>query len=161
MLDYLHSISHCNVCENTIFSLLLLQLHNNNTAYVHRKHVLGVGIRPDLATQCSLAIEVGLCNSLELRWFFNLTSSKCEVFNYTGCRGNHNRFDSVSECMETCDPNGCPLVTCKMMCPFGWAQDDKGCDICQCVNPCKVNIFIIVIIFIANNRIITYSIIIG
>ncbi|KAI0222387.1 Papilin [Lamellibrachia satsuma] len=93
--------------------------------------------RPDLASRCSLALEVGLCHSRELRWFFNVTSNKCEAFNYTGCRGNGNRFDSVRECNQTCVPHRCEPVRCKMFCPFGWAKDESGCEICKCVNPCK------------------------
>ena len=94
--------------------------------------------RPDLESRCSLPIEVGLCEGRERKWFFNLTSNTCGEFNYTGCRGNDNRFDSVAECRQTCEPIRCAPVTCKMMCPFGWAKDNNGCEICQCVNPCEV-----------------------
>lgn len=31
---------------------------------------------------------------------------------------------SGSQCQGT--------VTCKLACQYGWAKDDKGCDICQC-----------------------------
>ncbi|KAI0222388.1 Papilin [Lamellibrachia satsuma] len=93
--------------------------------------------RPDMESRCSLAQEVGLCNSRELKWFFNVTSNKCEAFNYTGCRGNGNRFNSMTECNETCEPHRCEPVRCRMFCPFGWAKDESGCEICKCVNPCE------------------------
>ena len=100
--------------------------------------IITLAKRPDLESRCSLAIEVGLCGGRERKWFFNLTSNTCEEFKYTGCRGNDNRFDSVEACIQTCEPNRCAPVTCKMMCPFGWAKDENGCEICQCVNPCEV-----------------------
>lgn len=94
--------------------------------------------RSDLEAKCSLPLEVGLCSSRQSRWFFNTTSSHCEAFNYTGCRGNDNRFETRSACKQTCEPHRCEPVRCKMFCPFGWVKDVNGCDICQCVNPCKV-----------------------
>ena len=96
-------------------------------------------IRPDLPSPCSLGIEVGLCNTLEQKWFFNLTSNTCEAFNYTGCRGNDNRFDSVTECSQTCSTNRCSRVVCMKFCPFGFVQDGNGCDICECMDPCVVS----------------------
>ena len=94
--------------------------------------------RPDLEPSCSLALEVGLCNSRELKWFFNVTSDKCQAFNYTGCRGNGNRFDSKEACGLTCTASACSPVRCLMFCPFGFVKDDNGCDICRCINPCRV-----------------------
>ena len=98
-------------------------------------------IRGDLESKCSLPMEVGLCSSRQARWHFNLTSSRCEPFNYTGCRGNDNRFETRSACIAECDPDRCEPVTCRMFCPFGWATDGEGCEICQCRNPCKVILF--------------------
>ena len=104
-------------------------------------HFPMAAVRGDLESKCSLPMEVGLCSSRQARWHFNLTSSRCEPFNYTGCRGNDNRFETRSACIAECDPDRCEPVTCRMFCPFGWATDGEGCEICQCRNPCKVTFF--------------------
>ena len=86
-----------------------------------------------------LAIDVGRCSSRELKWFFNLTSSACQAFNYTGCRGNPNRFNSKAECRQTCEPHRCEPPRCGEKCQFGSVKDVNGCDTCQCIKPCEVN----------------------
>lgn len=37
------------------------------------------------------------------RFFFDTQTGKCLTFNYTGCDGNRNNFDSESECDLTCN----------------------------------------------------------
>lgn len=31
----------------------------------------------------------------------------------------------------------CPPVTCDLYCPYGYQKDEKGCEICRCVNRCE------------------------
>ena len=42
------------------------------------------------------------CRGLLLRYFFNGTSQRCEQFQYGGCDGNANNFQSVEECRARC-----------------------------------------------------------
>ncbi|ELT97013.1 hypothetical protein CAPTEDRAFT_70774, partial [Capitella teleta] len=51
---------------------------------------------------CSLPVDAGPCEALMSKWFFNSTSSKCEPFNYGGCQGNANRFNSKRRCERRC-----------------------------------------------------------
>ena len=44
----------------------------------------------------------GPCNGREQRWFFDTAYGKCLPFDYGGCLGNGNRFESEQECQESC-----------------------------------------------------------
>jgi len=35
-------------------------------------------------------------------WYFDMETSECLAFDYNGCGGNENRFESVSECWSKC-----------------------------------------------------------
>ena len=56
------------------------------------------------AEVCSLPISPGPCKrfSLSPNFGFNPATSRCEAFNYGGCRGNENRFSTVEECTKVC-----------------------------------------------------------
>ena len=54
-----------------------------------------------LAT-CLLPPEVGSCKGRFPRWFYNTSSSECELFVYSGCHGNKNQFRTLNECIELC-----------------------------------------------------------
>nr|A7X3V7.1 RecName: Full=Kunitz-type serine protease inhibitor kunitoxin-Phi1; Flags: Precursor [Philodryas olfersii]ABU68488.1 Kunitoxin-Phi1 [Philodryas olfersii] len=53
-------------------------------------------------SDCELPPEKGPCNNLELRWFYNLKSKRCERFFYGGCYGNANNFKEINECDRRC-----------------------------------------------------------
>lgn len=36
-------------------------------------------------------------------FFYNSQTGQCEEFNYGGCFGNENNFETIEECQETCD----------------------------------------------------------
>lgn len=50
---------------------------------------------------CKLPPEQGSCRAAFKKWFYNVTSRKCEPF-YTCGEGNRNRFQNQAECNETC-----------------------------------------------------------
>ena len=110
----------------------------HNICFVHCYCAMYAAKRPDLDSKCTMAQEAGICDSHELKWFFNVTSNRCEAFNYTGCRGNYNRFNSKDECRRTCEPHHCEPARCKEKCMFGSVKDVNGCDTCHCINPCEV-----------------------
>ena len=51
---------------------------------------------------CRLPPDIGPCKGRFPRWFYNSSSSKCELFVYGGCHGNKNQFGTLNECIKSC-----------------------------------------------------------
>ena len=51
---------------------------------------------------CIEPLDQGTCSSNMSAYFFNSTSLQCEVFNYSGCGGNNNKFFTLYECQSKC-----------------------------------------------------------
>uniref|UniRef100_A0A8C5RJ74 BPTI/Kunitz inhibitor domain-containing protein n=1 Tax=Laticauda laticaudata TaxID=8630 RepID=A0A8C5RJ74_LATLA len=51
---------------------------------------------------CELPPDKGPCDNLELRWFHNSKSKRCERFFYGGCYGNANNYKDINECDRCC-----------------------------------------------------------
>lgn len=51
---------------------------------------------------CSLPSAAGPCRGNFERWYFDVGMQKCLPFDYGGCRGNENRFETMDECTEAC-----------------------------------------------------------
>lgn len=70
---------------------------------------------------CALKDEPGSCKAIKDRFFFNVNTGRCELFEYGGCGGNDNNFETVEECEEAC------VVT-----------DDKDpCHLDEAPGPCR------------------------
>ncbi|XP_076017619.1 kunitz-type protease inhibitor 1a isoform X2 [Genypterus blacodes] len=52
--------------------------------------------------RCTQPPETGSCRDSLTRWYYNPFQQACLRFNYGGCKGNENRFDSEDACMKTC-----------------------------------------------------------
>lgn len=65
--------------------------------------LLLLSLVPDI---CRLPPEVGPCDALLKRWYYNPQTRRCETFNYGGCRGNANNFKTVEECQRRCAGQG-------------------------------------------------------
>ena len=72
-------------------------------AYTHTYTHTHTHTQTHTHTVCSLPMVVGPCEALFPSWFYNSDSEECESFNYGGCEGNGNRFDSLEACESTCD----------------------------------------------------------
>nr|XP_022333272.1 uncharacterized protein LOC111130469 isoform X4 [Crassostrea virginica] len=49
---------------------------------------------------------------LEIKWYYNSGTERCDRFWYRGCGGNSNNFNTKEECQQTCThDNGKPVVT--------------------------------------------------
>nr|XP_046260112.1 tissue factor pathway inhibitor a isoform X2 [Scatophagus argus] len=63
---------------------------------------------------CALKNEPGPCKAIKDRFFFNIDTGRCEPFEYGGCGGNANNFETLEACEDTCvvsdDKNPCHLA---------------------------------------------------
>uniref|UniRef100_A0A3B5MJF3 Tissue factor pathway inhibitor n=1 Tax=Xiphophorus couchianus TaxID=32473 RepID=A0A3B5MJF3_9TELE len=55
---------------------------------------------------CAMKDESGPCKAIKERYFFNVNSGSCERFEYGGCSGNSNNFETMEECEEACVVSG-------------------------------------------------------
>ena len=47
--------------------------------------------------------EKGTCSDSIQRYVYNVNMAKCLLFEYSGCEGNLNNFETIEECDSTCD----------------------------------------------------------
>ncbi|XP_047425384.1 protein AMBP [Mugil cephalus] len=51
---------------------------------------------------CKAAPDTGPCFGLHQRYYYNSSSMSCELFQYGGCMGNQNNFQTERECLQRC-----------------------------------------------------------
>uniref|UniRef100_A0A914ICG3 BPTI/Kunitz inhibitor domain-containing protein n=1 Tax=Globodera rostochiensis TaxID=31243 RepID=A0A914ICG3_GLORO len=51
---------------------------------------------------CTLPVVVGTCTAFVTRYYFDASTGKCKSFQYSGCGGNANNFQSLQSCHSTC-----------------------------------------------------------
>ena len=51
---------------------------------------------------CKLPSTSGDCQASIPKLFFNSSSGRCESFIYSGCGGNGNQFEHLSDCIKQC-----------------------------------------------------------
>ncbi|XP_061774396.1 LOW QUALITY PROTEIN: tissue factor pathway inhibitor a [Nerophis ophidion] len=51
---------------------------------------------------CAFKAEPGPCRAAKDKYFFNVDTGQCELFEYGGCQGNANNFETLEACQETC-----------------------------------------------------------
>ncbi|XP_050740363.1 papilin-like isoform X2 [Eriocheir sinensis] len=59
-------------------------------------------VTPDGSLPCHLAKDHGPCSYKLKRYYYNGETRQCEEFTYSGCGGNKNNFNSLTECWTTC-----------------------------------------------------------
>jgi hypothetical protein len=47
--------------------------------------------------------EKGTCSESIKRYTYNVNMAKCLQFEYSGCEGNLNNFETIEECQSVCD----------------------------------------------------------
>lgn len=62
---------------------------------------------------CNLPPERGPCSGFFSRYFYDPTSSSCQMFQYGGCQGNENNFETQDDCMSSCRSRGKKLIVGK------------------------------------------------
>ncbi|KAF0992329.1 hypothetical protein HZS_5153 [Henneguya salminicola] len=53
-------------------------------------------------SRCEQTMDPGFCYLIISRFYFNILTKKCHIFNYTGCGGNLNNFVTIAECESYC-----------------------------------------------------------
>ncbi|XP_060103680.1 tissue factor pathway inhibitor 2-like [Heteronotia binoei] len=51
---------------------------------------------------CLMPRDIGLCRAIIPSWYYNRYTQTCEEFDYGGCGGNENNFESEEHCEQTC-----------------------------------------------------------
>ncbi|XP_010186799.1 PREDICTED: tissue factor pathway inhibitor [Mesitornis unicolor] len=51
---------------------------------------------------CGMKADEGPCKAIHMRYYFNIQSRECEIFEYGGCHGNKNNFVTLEECQKKC-----------------------------------------------------------
>ena len=52
--------------------------------------------------RCTEIPDTGSCRDSLTKWYYNPVKQECSRFNYGGCQGNENRFESQEACMKFC-----------------------------------------------------------
>ncbi|XP_052421194.1 tissue factor pathway inhibitor a [Carassius gibelio] len=63
------------------------------------------GVRSELHIfhqSCALKKDEGPCKAIKDRFYFDTEAGRCEPFEYGGCQGNENNFETLQECEEMC-----------------------------------------------------------
>uniref|UniRef100_A0A914W5J1 BPTI/Kunitz inhibitor domain-containing protein n=1 Tax=Plectus sambesii TaxID=2011161 RepID=A0A914W5J1_9BILA len=63
-----------------------------------------------LRSACLQHKDAGPCRAEITKFFYNPLTKRCEQFQYGGCLGNDNKFDTTYECEAACDANKLPEV---------------------------------------------------
>ncbi|XP_065606744.1 tissue factor pathway inhibitor isoform X1 [Cyrtonyx montezumae] len=73
--------------------------------------VLGIPLPPLKLghSDCALKADEGPCKAIHTRFYFNIKSRECEIFEYGGCHGNANNFLTLEECQNKCVVTELPL----------------------------------------------------
>ncbi|XP_072541540.1 tissue factor pathway inhibitor a isoform X2 [Salminus brasiliensis] len=81
------------------FLLLLAQLGFCWTQYIRDGGLPRLRI---FHHSCALKKDEGPCKAVKDRFYFDIDTGRCEQFEYGGCQGNANNFESLEQCEEMC-----------------------------------------------------------
>ena len=70
---------------------------------VFQRGAHGQGPIPGLNIKCLQPVIQGDCRAFITQWYYNPSAGFCDCFVYSGCKGGPNQFDSLSECMHSCN----------------------------------------------------------
>uniref|UniRef100_A0AC34GWY3 BPTI/Kunitz inhibitor domain-containing protein n=1 Tax=Panagrolaimus sp. ES5 TaxID=591445 RepID=A0AC34GWY3_9BILA len=66
---------------------------------------------PRMQTICTQPLRIGNCDRSVRRYWYSATTRECQSFEYTGCQGNDNNFETLIDCQTFCR-NAAPEPRC-------------------------------------------------
>ncbi|CAJ0580667.1 unnamed protein product, partial [Mesorhabditis spiculigera] len=66
---------------------------------------------PRMQTICTQPLRVGNCDRSVRRYWYSAATRECQSFEYTGCQGNDNNFETLVDCQTFCR-NAAPEPRC-------------------------------------------------
>ena len=73
-----------------------------NVSYVYSVLLYVITIVLIANKMCGLQAEPGNCQGSFPSYFYNTATEECEMFIYSGCGGNQNKFSDIDSCRRTC-----------------------------------------------------------
>ncbi|ODM97201.1 Papilin [Orchesella cincta] len=59
---------------------------------------------------CNLPVVQGPCSGAFQQYYYERSTDECQLFDYSGCSGNGNRFDTVTQCEQRCKKHHEPVA---------------------------------------------------
>ena len=80
----------------------VIWIFSHSAAAVQIDYLLVEKISVLCFTVCSLAKDIGPCEALIPRYYFDTTTGQCQMFSWGGCQPNGNNFETVKDCQNAC-----------------------------------------------------------
>jgi hypothetical protein len=55
-----------------------------------------------IVEDCLKSLEIGDCKNYLTRYYYDSKTNLCIPFNYSGCKGNENNFETLKICEDKC-----------------------------------------------------------
>ncbi|CAH1788178.1 unnamed protein product [Owenia fusiformis] len=83
--------------------------------------------------RCLKDVDIGPCDAIVPRYYFNQDTGSCTSFNYGGCGGNDNNFETFEKCNTLCGEGVCDqpadMGPCEAAMPrFYYSQETGTCE---------------------------------
>ncbi|KAI8425354.1 hypothetical protein MSG28_007115 [Choristoneura fumiferana] len=76
----------------------------NGNRFATKEECEDVCVRPSDKEVCHLPKSIGGCGDAYQRWYYDSEYEQCGQFQYTGCLGNANNFETREKCQKQCQP---------------------------------------------------------
>jgi hypothetical protein len=89
-------------CSRFWFSNCGDESSGNGNRFENQKTCESMCVKPAGSGRCYLPKVTGPCKGTDQKWYFDRQWNKCMEFEYGGCLGNANNFNSQTDCQESC-----------------------------------------------------------